>query len=270
MVNGQIHKIFKVHNTATIRMIWYFSSRMNKLVYIYVPHEFVIGQVILKLLSTRLIVAMVNKTVGGYFVYHIRASPSYWLIIIGRISVPTRRLSGWHHLQRSAANWRSITYRSAAHGKCRYRVSYKPAVIDTSRSNQIIGRSQTSHHMVWHMFYQFSGLIQQHQTVLYIVCIATVCIPVICYVILCSNPDLNANVFAPAWSWPSSSLTVAWLSSGTSYYWRQLELCMQYVMYYPPRDTSVRYTLSNFPYYESISCNNFSSADSTPVRISMQ
>jgi hypothetical protein len=37
---------------------------MNKLVYIFVPNEFVIGQVGLKLLIKRLAVAMVNKTVG--------------------------------------------------------------------------------------------------------------------------------------------------------------------------------------------------------------
>jgi hypothetical protein len=39
---------------------------MNKLVYIFVPNEFVIGQVFLKLLITRLAVAMVNKTVCNY------------------------------------------------------------------------------------------------------------------------------------------------------------------------------------------------------------
>jgi hypothetical protein len=36
---------------------------MNKLVYIYMPKEFVIGQVVLELLSKRLAVAVVNKTV---------------------------------------------------------------------------------------------------------------------------------------------------------------------------------------------------------------
>jgi hypothetical protein len=35
---------------------------MNKLVYIFVSSEFVIGQVVLKLLIKRLVVAMVNKT----------------------------------------------------------------------------------------------------------------------------------------------------------------------------------------------------------------
>jgi hypothetical protein len=37
---------------------------MNKLVYIFVPNQFVIGDVVLKLLIKRLAVAMVNKTVG--------------------------------------------------------------------------------------------------------------------------------------------------------------------------------------------------------------
>jgi hypothetical protein len=36
---------------------------MNKLVYIFVPNEFVIGQVVLKSFIKRLAVAMVNKTV---------------------------------------------------------------------------------------------------------------------------------------------------------------------------------------------------------------
>jgi hypothetical protein len=36
---------------------------MNKLVYIYVPNEFVIGQVVFKSFTKRLAVAMVNKTV---------------------------------------------------------------------------------------------------------------------------------------------------------------------------------------------------------------
>jgi hypothetical protein len=38
---------------------------MNKLVYIYVQKEFVIGQVVLKLFSKRFAVAMVNKTVDN-------------------------------------------------------------------------------------------------------------------------------------------------------------------------------------------------------------
>jgi hypothetical protein len=42
-----------------------FWSRMNKLVYIYVPNEFVIGYVLFILLIKRLAVAMVNKTVDG-------------------------------------------------------------------------------------------------------------------------------------------------------------------------------------------------------------
>jgi hypothetical protein len=37
---------------------------MNKLVYIYVPNEIVIGYVLMTLLIKRLAVAMVNKTVG--------------------------------------------------------------------------------------------------------------------------------------------------------------------------------------------------------------
>jgi hypothetical protein len=37
---------------------------MNKLVYIYVPNEFVIGYELLTLLIKRLAVALVNKTVG--------------------------------------------------------------------------------------------------------------------------------------------------------------------------------------------------------------
>jgi hypothetical protein len=37
---------------------------MNKLVYIYVPNEFVIGYLLLTLLIKSLAVTMVNKTVG--------------------------------------------------------------------------------------------------------------------------------------------------------------------------------------------------------------
>jgi hypothetical protein len=40
-------------------------SRMNKLVYIFVPNEFVIGQVVLKLFIKRLAVDMVNMTVSS-------------------------------------------------------------------------------------------------------------------------------------------------------------------------------------------------------------
>jgi hypothetical protein len=50
--------------TIMIRFFRFFSSRMNKLVYIYVPNEFVIGQVVLKLLSKRLALAMMSKTLG--------------------------------------------------------------------------------------------------------------------------------------------------------------------------------------------------------------
>jgi hypothetical protein len=39
---------------------------MNKLVYIFVPNQFVIGDVVLKLLIKRLALAMVNKTVDTY------------------------------------------------------------------------------------------------------------------------------------------------------------------------------------------------------------
>jgi hypothetical protein len=56
-------KTSKVHNNDQIVLI--FSSRMNKLVYIYVRKEFVIGQVVLKLLSKGLAVAMVHKTVDA-------------------------------------------------------------------------------------------------------------------------------------------------------------------------------------------------------------
>jgi hypothetical protein len=51
MVNGlfKIRKFYKVHN--------------NKLVYICVPNEFVIGQVVLKSYIKRVAVDMVNKTV---------------------------------------------------------------------------------------------------------------------------------------------------------------------------------------------------------------
>jgi hypothetical protein len=41
---------------------------MNKLVYIYVPNEFVIGYVLLTLLIKRLAEAMVNKTVDHDYV----------------------------------------------------------------------------------------------------------------------------------------------------------------------------------------------------------
>jgi hypothetical protein len=50
--------------TIMIRLFCLFRSWMNKLIYIFVPHEFVIGQVVLKLLIKRLAVAMMNKTVA--------------------------------------------------------------------------------------------------------------------------------------------------------------------------------------------------------------
>jgi hypothetical protein len=57
-------KTVKPHNTLTNRQIvTIFSSKMNKLFYIYVPNEFVIGQVVLKSFIKRLAIAMVNKTV---------------------------------------------------------------------------------------------------------------------------------------------------------------------------------------------------------------
>jgi hypothetical protein len=49
--------------TLMITLFCFFRSRMNKLVYIFVPNQFVIGDVVLKLLIKRLAVAMVNKTV---------------------------------------------------------------------------------------------------------------------------------------------------------------------------------------------------------------
>jgi hypothetical protein len=52
--------------TLMIRLFWFFRSGMNKLVYIVVPNQFVIGDVFLKLLIKRLAVAMVNKTVRWY------------------------------------------------------------------------------------------------------------------------------------------------------------------------------------------------------------
>jgi hypothetical protein len=61
MVNGlfKIRNTSKVHNNDQIVMIFQF----NKLVYIYVQNEFVIGQVVMELLNRRRAVAMMNKTV---------------------------------------------------------------------------------------------------------------------------------------------------------------------------------------------------------------
>jgi hypothetical protein len=60
---------------------------MNKLVYIYVPNEFVIGYVVLTLLIKRPAVAMVNKTVAPVFVYvtqpcqiRVRLCLSPWIV----------------------------------------------------------------------------------------------------------------------------------------------------------------------------------------------
>jgi hypothetical protein len=47
-----------------IRLVWYFRSGMTKLLYIFVPNEFVNGQGVYKLLIKRLGVAMLNKTVS--------------------------------------------------------------------------------------------------------------------------------------------------------------------------------------------------------------
>jgi hypothetical protein len=60
------HSILAHHikHKLTVGLSQFFSSMMNKLVYIYVPNEFVIGHVFVKLLIKRLAVAMVNKTVG--------------------------------------------------------------------------------------------------------------------------------------------------------------------------------------------------------------
>jgi hypothetical protein len=60
-----LHSILAHHikHKLTVGLSQFFSSRMNKLVYIYVPNEFVISHVFLKLLIKRLAVAMVNKTV---------------------------------------------------------------------------------------------------------------------------------------------------------------------------------------------------------------
>jgi hypothetical protein len=55
--------------TIMIRFFQYVSSSMNKLVYIYVQNEFVIVQVVFKLLIKMLVVAIVNKTVLYYIVF---------------------------------------------------------------------------------------------------------------------------------------------------------------------------------------------------------
>jgi hypothetical protein len=47
----------------TVSLSQVFSSRMKKLVYIFVPNDFVVGQVVLKLFIKILVLAMVNKTV---------------------------------------------------------------------------------------------------------------------------------------------------------------------------------------------------------------
>jgi hypothetical protein len=50
---------------------------MNKLAYIFVPNQFVIGHVFLKLLIKRLAVAMVNKTVDNYYKMLQASEPVY-------------------------------------------------------------------------------------------------------------------------------------------------------------------------------------------------
>jgi hypothetical protein len=66
MVNSlfKIRKLSKVRNNDQIALI--FRSRMNKLVYIFVPNEFVIGQVVLKLLIKRLAVAVYDEQDSRY------------------------------------------------------------------------------------------------------------------------------------------------------------------------------------------------------------
>jgi hypothetical protein len=56
----------QIKHLLTVGLSQFISSRMNKLVYIYVPNEFLIGQVVLKSFIKRLVVAMVNKTVYIY------------------------------------------------------------------------------------------------------------------------------------------------------------------------------------------------------------
>jgi hypothetical protein len=62
MAYSKLENVLKY--TVTISLFGCFRSRMNKPVYIFVPNEFVIGEVVLKLLIKRLAVAMVNKTLG--------------------------------------------------------------------------------------------------------------------------------------------------------------------------------------------------------------
>jgi hypothetical protein len=64
-----------------IRLSPYLCSRMKKLLYIYVPNEFVIGQLVLKLLIKRLAVAMVNKTVANTSIVLIVYGHDYIYII---------------------------------------------------------------------------------------------------------------------------------------------------------------------------------------------
>jgi hypothetical protein len=60
-----LHSILAHHikHKLTVGLSQFLCSRMNKLVYLFVPNKFVIGHVFLKLLIKRLAVAMVNKPV---------------------------------------------------------------------------------------------------------------------------------------------------------------------------------------------------------------
>jgi hypothetical protein len=71
---------------------------MNKLVYIFVPNEFVIGQVVLKSFIKRLAVAMVNKTVINVHSTHICTSVTHApavLSIVIQNAIETRRFKRW-------------------------------------------------------------------------------------------------------------------------------------------------------------------------------
>jgi hypothetical protein len=72
---------YRLKYTVIIGVLWLLSSRMNELVYKYVQHEFVIGQigqVVFKLLIKRVAVAMVNKTVVAYPLSQQVVPPLRW------------------------------------------------------------------------------------------------------------------------------------------------------------------------------------------------
>jgi hypothetical protein len=74
MVNGlfKFRKLSKIHNNDRIVLICKFKIEQTGLHrYIYMPTEIVIGQVVLKILSKRLAVDMVNKTVVDYIMKQI-------------------------------------------------------------------------------------------------------------------------------------------------------------------------------------------------------